>query len=79
MVFGVGYIFTVNRTSSQGYELREVEKRISQLKSETKKLELTVAGLQSMGSIGSRVASMEFVPVTHVEYLKAGAPAVALR
>lgn len=77
--FGISYVFIVNHTSSQGYQLRAVEKRISQLQSETKKLELNVAGLQSMGSIGLRLAESEFVSVAQVKYLKAGAPAVALK
>jgi hypothetical protein len=79
IVFGLLYVFVVNHTASQGYQMRDLEQQISTLERETKVLKLNVAELQSMESIGSRIVGMEFVPVAEVQYLRAGAPAVVLK
>lgn len=79
IAFVLLYVVVVNHTASQGYRTRELERTIETLMNETEKLELQVAELQSMDSIGTRLAGKEFVPVAHVQYIRAGAPSVALR
>lgn len=79
IAFVLLYVAVVNHTASQGYRTRELERTIETLMNETEKLELRVAELQSMDSIGSRLVGQEFVAVGQVQYIRAGVPAVALR
>lgn len=79
IAFVLLYVVVVNHTASQGYRTRELERTIETLMNETEKLELQVAELQSMDSIGGRLAGKDFVAVGQVQYIRAGAPAVALR
>ncbi|MBI4133532.1 hypothetical protein HY478_02875 [Candidatus Uhrbacteria bacterium] len=81
--FGVAlvalYMFLVNSTAAQGFRMRELEKYIETIRTESQTLELQVAQLRSMQSLDARLAGQGFVPVTRIDYLTPGVPAVALR
>ncbi len=73
------YVFLVNSTAAQGFRMRELENYIEMIRTENRNLELKVAGLQSMQSVEARLTDQGFVPVARLEYVTAGAPAVALK
>lgn len=75
----VAYMFLVNDTTSGSYKVSEVENRIEAFQRENKLLELKVAELKSMKNVQARLIDQDFVPVLNVEYVRSGAPSVALR
>jgi hypothetical protein len=76
-VFFIGYLLQVNAISAKGLEIRTLESRISDLKRDDEKLELTVAQEQSMQSVQTRVKEMGMVPSAQISYLTSGSPIVA--
>ena len=73
------YIISVNSIATKGFKIEELEKRVSQLKVENKKLELETTSLQSIGNAEEIVKKLGLVKVSSVEYLKTGEGVVAVR
>lgn len=78
LAFGIVYVLVVNRTAAQGFQMKELERSIEDLRSENKKSEVRIAELQSLQSLENRLSEQDFVPVARVEYLTVNTPAVAL-
>lgn len=76
-VFGAGYLMQVNAASSKGYEIRALERRISELKEETERVELKVAQEQSVQAVEAKVREMGMVPTPKLDYLTVAAAQVA--
>ncbi len=76
---GVGYLAEVSAATAKGYQIRGLEKQVSDLRAQTQKMELQVAEGQSVKSIESRVQGLGLVPTSQVEYLTTSAPVVARR
>jgi len=79
VIVGILYVFIINQTATQGYQMRELEQKIGQLEKLNKTTEIELTGYQTMDSIHSRLGENEFVPVEEIQYATAGAPSVALR
>ena len=74
----VGYLALNNQSSTYGFRLGVIERRISDLEEQRKRLDFEILGRQTMGNIESQVLELGFVPVSKVEYLNGAAGAVAL-
>jgi len=74
----VGYLALNNQSSTYGFRLGVIERRIADLQEQRKRLDLEILGRQTMGNIESQVRELGFVPVAKVEYLNGAAGAVAL-
>lgn len=75
--FGTGYLVQVNAASSKGYEIRTLERRISELKEEADRVELKVAQEQSVQAVEAKVRGMGMVPTPKLDYLTVAAAQVA--
>jgi hypothetical protein len=69
-IMGAFYLVQVNRATTKGYEIRDLEKRINVLEEDTRKAELEVAELQSLDSIEQRMETLGMVPVERIQYVK---------
>jgi hypothetical protein len=75
----MGYLAMNNVAAATGYRIREMERTISSLQEEQKKLDLKVVERKAMRNIESQVGGLGLIPVSHVEYLGTGSSAVAVR
>lgn len=78
-VCGAGYLVQINVASSKGFQIRTLEKEISELKDQSERLELKVAQEQSVQAVEAKVHTMGMVPTPHVEYIAVTQPSVAQR
>lgn len=69
-LLGVGYIFEVNRVATQGYEIRELEKRVQDLKDKNEKLKIREAELRSMYNIEQNSKDLDMVAPKDVSYMQ---------
>lgn len=77
IVMGVSYLVQINGLATKGYQISELEEKVTELKDYNSDLELETSRLQSMGSIKDKVVSLEMVEVDKVEYLNNAPVAVA--
>lgn len=68
-VFSFAYLVQMNSLSTKGYQIKELESKISDLQQDSKDLELQVFELKSMDNIKSKVSQLNMVKVDKVEYL----------
>src|SRR3989344_5824814 len=78
VVLGVSYLIQTNALATKGYQIKELENKVSDLRQEKSDLELVALSLQSMGSIKNKVNSLEMVSAGEAGYLS-GTPVVAVR
>ncbi len=77
LVLGVGYLVQVNGIAAKGYQIRELEDQISELRQQNEDLELESLQLQSMGSVKDKVVSLGMVDTGTAEFLVVSPVAVA--
>lgn len=69
-VMVVTYLIQINGLAIKGYQIKELENKITELKQEKADLELEALGLQSMGSVKEKVENLGLVAVGETEYLQ---------
>jgi len=79
IITGFAYLAVINSVSTRGFEIKNLEKRVEDLKEENKKLEMKTADLQSMEVIAQASKALDLEPAEKVEYLEVKAPYVALK
>jgi len=62
LMLGIGYMTQVNNISTKGYEIRQLELSLKDLKETGKRLELEAAGLQSIQSIDEDIELLNLIP-----------------
>ncbi len=79
LILAAGYVAQISAVSAKGYQIRDLENQIVELKEQEEKIELKVAESQSVRSVDEKVKEMGLVPTAKVEYVMATAPVVAKR
>lgn len=74
---GIAYLSLINRVATTGFEIRTLEQRVEELRRAGQKLELEATELQSLAIVESETESLGLTQIAKIEYLAAGAPAVA--
>lgn len=69
LVLGLVYLFQVNNLSTKGYEIKQLEGRLTELRERQKRLELEAAALQSIQSIEEEIETLNLVPSKIVKHL----------
>ncbi len=64
------YLSQINETVERGYEVKELEKRVEELKAENHELELRAAELQSIDRIKERTEKLNMVKIAGARYIK---------
>ena len=79
IIFSLAYFWQVTSLSMKGFQIKNLDKQIQQLKKDSQKLELELTVEKSMMNVDERVKGLNLVAVKNVEYLNVISPAVALR
>lgn len=66
----VFYLATMNSITTQGYKMKELDKKISGLEEEGKTLNLSLAERQSMENVLSATERLGLVPAGKIQYVK---------
>lgn len=74
----VAYVILVNTSATKGYALRDLEKKVDSLKSETLQLQDTVVTGSSLSALSERATQLGLVPVDRVDYVEVANPSYAL-
>ncbi len=78
LVIGIAHIAQVNHSSSKGFEMKALEKRIADLQIQNEQLEYQVAQKQSVDRVTTHLKMLGMVPVDHVAYTSTGGSSVAV-
>jgi len=76
IVFSILYLLQMTALSTKSFNINDMQKQLTVLKHEDKKLTVQIAEYRSMKSLQTRLAKLDLVPVDHVVYLD-GAISVA--
>lgn len=79
VIFSLAYFWQVTSLSIKGFQIKNLDKQIQQLKKDNQKLELEITVEEAMMNVDARIKSLNLVAVQKVEYLNAVSPVVALR
>ena len=71
------YIFQINSLTEKAHDIAKGESEISNLKIETKSLEMQYVQSSSFTSLEELAANLEFEKITYVSYSRVGEGAVA--
>lgn len=69
VIFGGVYLVQVNDTSTKGYEIKTLERRLAEVRDANKRLELETGSLQSIQRIEGTVKTLNLVPSGKVFYV----------
>lgn len=72
------YIFQVNQSVSNGYQIRELESQIHELSLMNQKLEVTTQNAQSLENVARATTMLGLVRADRLEYIQSSAPSYAL-
>jgi hypothetical protein len=75
--FGAAYVVNITASATSGYQMRLLEKQVSALELDVRKLEVEIADNTSMSSIASRVQKTQMTEVADVKFLAGTNGAVA--
>jgi hypothetical protein len=76
---GVVYLIEVNRTVAHGYQIRDAESRVMQLRTETRSNQVKLSEIEAMGNLTAQAQTLGMVPVGQVEYVSKPTSGVAMR
>lgn len=71
---GVMYIFQTNRLATMGYDIREKEKKIEELKKSNEALQIRAAELRSMQSLELDRKNLKMKKPGNITYIDIGEP-----
>jgi cell division protein FtsL len=65
-------LLQINALGTKGYQIRDLQQKITQQETAQKQLEIQSSGLKSITRIQTQAQAMNFVPATGVSYIKDG-------
>ncbi len=77
ILVGLSYVWHISQVSTQGYYLKELERKISLLQQQNEKLSFTAAELTALSRIDSETKRLGLVKNDEVIYLTSGLEVVA--
>lgn len=78
VIVGLAFIAQVNHASSQGFEMKDLQKSIRTLSIANEQLEYQVAQAQSVDHVSTSLKMLGMVPVGSVAYTSVGGASVAV-
>lgn len=72
------YVVRVNAATAKGYALRDVERKVDGLKTESLILQDKIATLSSMQNLSSQATALGYVPVERLEFVRPAANSYAM-
>ncbi len=78
-VIGLGYLGEINGLATKGYQIKELQKNVTRLQEENKKLQIHSIEAQSFAAIKPKIESMKLVQSDTVEYIESASAVATLR
>ena len=78
-VLGICYLIQVNLTMSRGYQIRETEQKVEDLKMQARSGQIKLSEMETVGNLTALADSLGLVPVGKVEYVTKPTSGVAMR
>ncbi len=80
-VLSVVYFLQINSAAAKGFEIKDLEMKVEELRESNKKLELKSAELKSMASVKERIKDLNMVSVaaSSIDFMVPGDKAMALK
>lgn len=79
VVVGLVFLLQTNVTAIQGYQIKDLERRVSELREDNKDLRLQAVELQSMSHIIDKTRQSDLVASDHIDIIVPGQSSVARR
>lgn len=74
MFAGFFYIYSINQSAVKGYEIRQIEKKISQISNDNELLKIKEAEFRSFYKIEETSKNLNMLEVTDVTYIDTASP-----
>jgi hypothetical protein len=74
LIAGAVYLYQVNDLATKGYEIKEIETKITDLEKESKKMQIREVEIRSMYSLEKATQNLELVSPENVSYLEMDSP-----
>ena len=78
-VVGLLYIFQINGVATKGYDIREYEKRLEDLKRENQKMMIVAAELKSMQILEKKAGELSYVDSKDIAYITSTSEVMAMK
>jgi len=78
IISGILYIYSINSSAVKGYQMKQVEKQISDLEKENDKLKIREAELKSLYHVEEATKDLNMAEMKNVSYVEQTSP-VALK
>ncbi|MCX6743842.1 MAG: hypothetical protein NT116_06470 [Candidatus Parcubacteria bacterium] len=75
---GMIYLWQINGLATRGYQIKELEEKAAELKDTNQKLQIQITQLRSTSRLEEKVAQLNMVEVSRIEYLQANGSTVAM-
>ncbi|MFH0928036.1 MAG: hypothetical protein V1821_01030 [bacterium] len=76
--FGIGYILQMNRATTKGYEIRNLENSVVSLRAKNEKLTTELTTLRALQNIEGKIGILGFEKIDQVIFLKSLSGEVAV-
>lgn len=76
-LLGLFFLAQVFQSSTKGYEITDLEKRVEELKEQNKLLEIKAAELRSFENIKSEAEKLNLIPSNEIVYIRQSGRSVA--
>lgn len=76
--FGMIYLWQINGLATKGYQIKDLEEKVSEIKDSNKKLLIEITELRSTSRLEEKVAQLKMVEVSRIEYLQPNGSTVAM-
>ena len=79
VVFSFAYIWQVTSAAGSGYEMRDLQTKVENLRADIQKLDVDLASNNALTNLQKRVQTIRMTPVFSISYIESGAAVVAKR
>ena len=69
LVGGASYLALINNVATTGFELKNLENKVEELRKENRRLEVQATELQALSAVEAASADLGLTEVAHIEYL----------
>jgi hypothetical protein len=79
VVFSLAYIWQVTSAAGSGYEMRDLQTKVENLRADIQKLDVNLASNNALTNLRKRVQMIQMAPIANIIYIESGATVVAKR
>lgn len=77
LTFSFAYIWQVTSAAGSGYEMRDLQTKVENLRADIQKLDVDMASNNALTNLRKRVQMIRMTPVVNIAYIESSATVVA--